>query len=68
MNIHILLSPQPLHAPDGFFAPWLAIAGWIIMIAVVGLAIRKTHTQLGERQVPLMGILAATIFAGQGVR
>jgi cobalt/nickel transport system permease protein len=34
-------------------------------LAVVGLAIRNTRAQLGDRQVPLMGILAAAIFAGQ---
>lgn len=65
MGRGVLFSPEPLHAPDGFFAPWLAILGWAVMVSLVALAIRHTRTQLGERQVPLMGILAATIFAGQ---
>lgn len=59
------LAPQPMHAPDGFFSVWLSIVGWIITIAMLGLAIRNTREQLGERQVPLMGIMAAAIFAGQ---
>ncbi len=59
------LAPQPMHAPDGFFAAWLAIAGWLITAAMVALAIRNTREQLGERQIPLMGIIAAAIFAGQ---
>jgi cobalt/nickel transport system permease protein len=59
------LSPPEMHAPDGFFTVWLALLGWIVMAAMVALAIRNTKTQLGERQVPLMAILAATIFAGQ---
>jgi len=54
-----------MHAPDGFFAPWLSIAGWIVTGILVVLAIRNTKTQLGERQIPLMGLIAAAIFAGQ---
>ena len=60
-----LLAPEPMHAPDGFFSPALAIVGWIITAGMVALALRNTRDQLGERQVPLMGILAAAIFAGQ---
>ena len=59
------LAPQPMHAPDGFFSVWLSLVGWTITIVMVALAIRNTRTQLGERQIPLMGIIAATIFAGQ---
>jgi cobalt/nickel transport system permease protein len=60
-----LLAPQPMHAPDGFFAVWLSVIGWVVMIVMVALAIRNTRAQLGERQIPLMGIIAAAIFAGQ---
>lgn len=59
------LAPQPMHAPDGFFSVPIAIAGWIITAAMIALAIRNTRDQLGERQVPLMGIMGAAIFAGQ---
>lgn len=59
------LSPPAMHAPDGFFSAWLSIAGWVIAAALIALAIRNTRDQLGERQVPLMGIMAAAIFAGQ---
>ncbi len=58
-------APQPMHAPDGFFSVWLSIAGWIVTLVMVGLAIRNTRSQLGERQIPLMGIVGAAIFAGQ---
>jgi cobalt/nickel transport system permease protein len=60
-----LLSPPHMHAPDGFFSPWLSLVGWIITGTMVLLAIRNTKTQLGERQIPLMGLIAAAIFAGQ---
>jgi cobalt/nickel transport system permease protein len=54
-----------MHAPDSFFSVVLSIIGWAITLGMVALAIRNTRDQLGERQVPLMGIMAATIFAGQ---
>ncbi len=59
------LAPQLMHAPDGFFAVWLSVVGWIITAAMIALALRNTRQQLGERQIPLMGIMAAAIFAGQ---
>ena len=34
-------------------------------IAGVGYALRRVGKDLGERQAPLMGVLAAAIFAGQ---
>jgi cobalt/nickel transport system permease protein len=54
-----------MHAPDGFFSVGLALLGWGIAVAIIGLAVRNTKEQFGERQVPLMGVLAAAIFAGQ---
>jgi cobalt/nickel transport system permease protein len=59
------LSPQPLHIPDGFLSTPVALVGWLLLIIMVGWALRMTREQLGERQVPLMGILAAFIFAAQ---
>ena len=58
-------SPAPLHIPDGFLGPVVAIICWVITIVVVAIAIRKTNHQLGQKQVPLMGIMAAFIFAAQ---
>jgi cobalt/nickel transport system permease protein len=54
-----LLSPEPLHIPDGFLSTPVALVGWALVIVLVGYALRMTREQLGERQVPLMGILAA---------
>lgn len=58
-------SPQPMHIPDGFLSVLVSILFWVISIIVVGIALRKTNKVLGEREVPLMGVLAAAIFAGQ---
>jgi cobalt/nickel transport system permease protein len=62
---YIPSSPPQMHAPDGIFAAWLALIGWAITLGVIAIAVRQTRDQLGERQVPLMGVIAAAIFAGQ---
>jgi len=61
----MLYSPTPLHIPDGFLSVIIAVIFWIITAAAVGVAITKTNKTLGEKQVPLMGIMAAFIFAAQ---
>ena len=58
-------SPAPLHIPDGFLSLVIALIFWGITIITVGIAISKTNKSLGEKQVPLMGIMAAFIFAAQ---
>lgn len=54
-----------MHIPDGFLSVLVSIVFWIISVIVIGITLRKTNQTLGERQVPLMGVLAAAIFAGQ---
>lgn len=58
-------SPAPLHIPDGFLSLVIALLFWAVTIVTVGVAISKTNRSLGEKQVPLMGIMAAFIFAAQ---
>jgi len=54
-----------MHMPDGFLSLMVAILLWIISAVFIGIALRRAKQTLGERQVPLMGVLAAAIFAGQ---
>jgi len=61
----MMYSPAPLHIPDGFLSLVIALIFWGITIITVGIAISKTNQSLGEKQVPLMGIMAAFIFAAQ---
>lgn len=61
----MLYSPASLHIPDGFLSLVIALIFWAITIVTVGTAISKTNKSLGEKQVPLMGIMAAFIFAAQ---
>ena len=61
----MLSKPAEMHIPDGFLSVPVSIGLWAIAVVVVALALRKVNRELGERQVPLMGVLAACIFAGQ---
>jgi len=62
MFSHVFLA---MHIPDGFLNLPVALVGWAITIVMVGLALQQTRDRLGERQIPLMGILAAFVFAAQ---
>lgn len=57
--------PDALHAPDGFLSVPVAIAMWVMTVAVLTVAVRRTNGALDERAVPLMGVMAAFIFAAQ---
>lgn len=61
----MFLSPVAMHIPDGFLSVAVSLICWVVAIAIVAIALRQTNRILGERQVPLMGVLAAAIFAGQ---
>jgi cobalt/nickel transport system permease protein len=61
----VLLRTAAMHIPDGFLSTIVSIVFWLISVVAVAYALRRTGKELGERQVPLMGVLAAAIFAGQ---
>lgn len=61
----MLFSPVKMHIPDGFLSVLVSLVLWIVSIVIVSYALRRVGRDLGERQVPLMGVLAAAIFAGQ---
>ena len=61
----MLYSPAPLHIPDGFLSLVISIICWVITVLTLSIAISRTNKSLGEKQVPLMGIMAAFIFAAQ---
>ena len=61
----MLFSPTPLHIPDGFLSVIVSAVCWVITIITLAFAISKTNQALGEKQVPLMGVMAAFIFAAQ---
>ena len=57
--------PEALHAPDGFLTVPVAIVMWVLTVGVLAIAVRRTNGALDERAVPLMGVMAAFIFAAQ---
>jgi cobalt/nickel transport system permease protein len=61
----MFITIEALHIPDGFLSIIVSIITWIVSIIMVGYAIRRVGQEIGERQVPMMGVLAAAIFAGQ---
>ncbi len=56
-----------LHAPDGFLTVPVAVVMWVLTVVVLAIAVRRTSRSLDERAVPLMGVMAAFIFAAQMV-
>ncbi len=65
MLLSPFLSPQPMHIPDGFLSPLVSILLWVFSVLAIAYSLKRVNEDLGERQVPLMGVLAAAIFAGQ---
>jgi len=54
-----------MHIPDGFLSLGVSLVCWVLAIVGVGVALWRSREAMGERQVPLMGVLAAFIFAAQ---
>jgi cobalt/nickel transport system permease protein len=63
--MNMLLKPVAMHIPDGFLSTAVAIVLWILSAVVIAYALRRVNKDLDERRIPLMGVLAAAIFAGQ---
>lgn len=61
----MFLARPAMHIPDGFLSLLVSLLLWAISIVVVAYALKRVGKDLNERQVPLMGVLAAAIFAGQ---
>jgi len=63
-TLHSIDAPA-MHIPDGFLSAPVAGAGFALAGLAVAVAVRRTNRTLGERSVPLMGVMAAFIFAAQ---
>lgn len=57
--------PIYLHVPDGFLSAPVAAVMYVATAVFLGLAVRQTNRNLRESTAPLMGVLAAFIFAAQ---
>jgi len=56
-----------MHIPDGFLTPAISVIGWAIAVVLIVVALRRTRRQLDDRMVPMMGVLAAFLFAAQAI-
>lgn len=56
-----------MHIPDGFFNAVTSVGAGAAAAATLGVAARKAGAELGERQAPLAGLVAAFVFAVQMV-
>lgn len=54
-----------MHIPDGFISTPVAAAGIAVAAGSVAYAVKATNKKMGEKQIPMMGVLAAFIFAAQ---
>ena len=54
-----------MHIPDGFLNLTTVATTYVVSAGGIGNAVRIANRRLGEKHVPLMGILAAFIFAVQ---
>ena len=54
-----------MHIPDGFLSNGINAASFAISAGVCAYAVRKVNQNFGEKEVPLMGVTAAFIFAAQ---
>jgi len=54
-----------MHIPDGFLNTATAAATYVVSAGGVGYSIKEANRKLGEKHVPLMGVMGAFIFAAQ---
>jgi cobalt/nickel transport system permease protein len=54
-----------MHIPDGFLSPPVWGAFDIIAVPAVGLVARRAQRQMEDRNIPLLGVMGAFVFAAQ---
>jgi cobalt/nickel transport system permease protein len=54
-----------LHAADGFFSVPVSLVFWAITAVALAISLQRASARLDDRAIPLMGVMAAFIFAGQ---
>jgi cobalt/nickel transport system permease protein len=54
-----------MHIPDGFLSTPVWVAMDAITIGVIAVAVKKAKQEINEEKIPLLGTLAAFVFAAQ---
>lgn len=58
-------APVPMHIPDGFLSVVVSGILWVVSMVFIIIALKKAGREIDESRLPLVGVLAAAIFAGQ---
>ncbi len=56
-----------MHIPDGFLSHGINSATFVVSAGACAYGVKKVNRKFGEREVPLMGVTAAFVFAAQMV-
>lgn len=59
--------PLAMHAPDGLFSMSVNVLFGVVVVALLAAACRSLTRRYDQRAVPVMGVLAAFVFAAQMV-
>src|SRR5829696_3245662 len=54
-----------MHIPDGFLSPEVAAGTAVLATGAVAVGLRRAGSRLDDRQVPLLGVTGAFVFAAQ---
>lgn len=54
-----------MHIPDGFLDIWILVICAIISVAIIIVAIRKVQGKFDDKQVSILAVLTAVVFAAQ---
>jgi len=54
-----------MHIPDGFLNAATAATTYVVSAGGVGYGVKEANRKLGDKHVPLMGVMGAFIFAAQ---
>ncbi len=54
-----------MHIPDGFLSHGINAATFVISVGACAYGVKRVNRNFGEREVPLMGVTAAFVFAAQ---
>ncbi|RLF45352.1 MAG: metal transporter [Thermoplasmata archaeon] len=54
-----------MHIPDGYLDWWICVIMYVISAAIIAYSIKKIRGKITSQKIPLIGVVAAGIFAAQ---
>ena len=58
-------APTQMHIPDSLLSLAVSIFCWVVTASILAAVLVRANRIFNERQVPMMGVMAAFIFAAQ---